>query len=415
MKLTAEIIAIGTEILLGDIVNTNAQVIARGLSEIGIDTYRQQVVGDNPKRLTEVLKEAYSRANLVITSGGLGPTEDDLSKETAAAFMGAELVMDETARGHIEEYMLRRGRTITDNNWKQALLPVGARAFYNPNGTAPGFALEKDERILIMLPGPPSELVGMFRNQVLPYLQKKTDSVMVSRTLHLCGKGESEVESILYEDMISMQNPTLSPYAKEGIVDLRITAKGADEAACREMIRPVEEKIRGIFGSVVFGADGDSLESVVISLLKEKGLKIATCESMTAGMIAARLANISGASDVLKGGFVTYTNEMKETFPEVKHETIETYGVVSEEVAGEMARGTALKCGTEVAVSVTGLAGPTGGSEKTPVGTVCVGVYLLGQTTTRTFHLMRLRNSNRELATVRALNLVRETVQSLSR
>ncbi len=403
----AEIIAIGTELLLGNIVNTNAAHLAEGLAAVGIDNYRQQVVGDNPERLTEALEAAYKRAEIVITSGGLGPTGDDLSKETAAAYFGRKLVMDEKARDHIREYMDNLGRKATDNQWKQAMLPEGAIPLYNANGTAPGFILEADGRTLIMLPGPPSEIVPMFDLQVLPYLKEKSGSMLISRTIHLTGIGEAAIESELHEEMLTMSNPTLAPYAKEGIIDLRISAKAESEEKAREMIEPVEAMIRQRFGNYVMGADDDTLESVVVTLLKERGWKIATAESLTGGWVAGRIVSFPGASEVFEGGFVTYSNEAKIALLGVKPETIERYGVVSEEVAGEMARGAAEKLGCEVAVATTGVAGPTGGTEKTPVGTVCFGVYVKGRIETSTVRYTRNRNSNRDFSVVGALNRVR--------
>ena len=406
-QLTCEIIAIGTEILLGDIVNTNASHMARGLASIGVNTYHQQVVGDNPQRLKEALQEAYQHANVVITSGGLGPTEDDLSKETGAEFFGLPLEMNEKARAHIEAYMNRTRRTITENNWKQAMLPQGCIPLYNDNGTAPGFILDKDQRILIMLPGPPSEIVPMFDEQVIPYLKSFSGQVMVSRTLHICGIGESSVEDKLHDQMLAMKNPTLAPYAKEGIVDLRITAKAATEQEARTMIRPVEDQIRSMFGNYVFGADEDTLEGTVVNLLEKRGWKIATAESCTGGWVSGRIVSFPGASAVLEGALVTYSNEAKMEHLNVRKETLDAYGAVSEQTAREMAEGAAKAFHTETAVSTTGIAGPTGGSREKPVGTVCSGLYVNGKVSAKTVHFSRRRNSNRQLAAVQALNLLR--------
>lgn len=405
--ITAEIIAIGTEILLGDIVNTNASHLARGLASLGINTYHQQVVGDNPERVLEAFETAYQTANLVITSGGLGPTGDDLSKEMGARYFGLELKEDANARAHIEKYMHRINRQITDNNWKQALLPDGSIPLYNHNGTAPGFILNHNHQILIMLPGPPSELIPMFDEQVMPYLRKLSEDVMVSRTLHICGTGESAVESRLHEEMERLTNPTLAPYAKEGIVDLRITAKAGSEEEAYQMIAPVEKEIRQIFGSQVFGADEDTLEGVVVELLKKKGWKTATAESCSGGWASGQLVNYPGASQVLEGGFVTYSNEAKEKLLGVKRETLERFGAVSVETAREMAEGAAKALHTETAISITGIAGPGGGTEEKPVGTVCIGVYCAGQVKAEKFHFSRNREANRRLSVVRAWNMLR--------
>ena len=409
MKLRAEIIAIGTEILLGDIVNTNASYIARGLALLGIDTFHQQVVGDNPARVKQAFEEAYRHANLVITSGGLGPTEDDLSKEMGAEYFGVPLVMDETAREHIAGYMVRRGRQITNNNWKQAMLPEGCIPLYNDNGTAPGFILAKNEKILIMLPGPPSEIVPMFDEQVIPYLRDLSDEVMISRTLHLCGMGESAVEDKLHDEMIAMTNPTLAPYAKEGIVDLRITAKAETEDQCREMIRPVEDHIRELFGDIVFGADGENLPGVVLELLREKQITLAVAESTCGGLIADRFVSQQGASDVFMGSVVAYSNRSKIQLLGVSRDTIEKYGAVSEETAREMADGACRVFGTSCAIAETGIADPMTISNK-PAGMVCYAIKVYEDYYTGTFYLSRQRNSNREIAATSTVNALRRSL-----
>ena len=413
--MTAEIIAIGTEILLGNIVNTNASFLAETLAALGINTYHQQVVGDNPERLREALKNAFETADLVITSGGLGPTEDDLSKETGAQFMGAKLVMDETARAHIEGYFTKKHLIPTPNNWKQAELPEGCTPFYNHNGTAPGFALEKDGRTLIMLPGPPSEIVPMVKECMIPYLRSRSDAVLVSRTLHTAGKGESALEAQFHDQMVSMTNPTLAPYAKEGMVDLRITARAKTEEEALSLIAPVEKDLCDLMGQDVLGIDEDTIESVVVDLLKQRHWTVATAESCTGGWVCGRLVNVSGASDVVNGGLVTYTNEMKQQLLGVKKETLDAYTAVSEQTAGEMAEGAARVFGTDTAVSVTGLAGPGEGMTDSfgkliPVGTICFGVYVKGKIDTFTVTYRRNRNSNREISTFKALDLLRRCI-----
>ena len=405
--MVAEIIAIGTEILLGDIVNTNAAYLSRGLAGIGINTYHQQVVGDNPQRLLEAFEAAYKTADIVITSGGLGPTGDDLSKEMGAQYFGVPLEEDAQARAHIEGYMHRLNRSITDNNWKQALLPKGCVPLYNHNGTAPGFILRQEEKVLIMLPGPPSELIPMFDEQVLPYLKSLSSEVLVSRTLHICGIGESAIESVLHEQMMNMKNPTLAPYAKEGVVDLRITARAASEAEARNLIEPVEAQIREQFGEQVFGADEDTLESVLVNLLEKRGYHVATAESCSGGWASGQLINYPGASAVVSGGLVTYSNEAKMTLLGVKEETLKAHGAVSAETAKEMALGAAKALQTETAISITGIAGPGGGTEEKPVGTVYIGVYCNGNCEAYRYQFSRNREANRRLSVVRALNHLR--------
>ncbi|MBR3393273.1 MAG: competence/damage-inducible protein A [Firmicutes bacterium] len=413
MKLKAEIIAIGTEILLGDIINTNASYIARGLALLGIDTFHQQVVGDNPARVKQAFEEAYRHANLVITSGGLGPTEDDLSKEMGAEFFGVPLYMDEIAKDHIAGYMLRRGRTITNNNWKQAMLPEGCIPLYNDNGTAPGFILSKDEKILIMLPGPPSEIIPMFDDQVIPYLRSISDEIMISRTLHICGMGESAVEDKLHDEMISMKNPTLAPYAKEGIVDLRITAKASSEEECRDMILPVEEHIREMFGDLIFGADGETLTDAVLQLLRDHDLTVSAAESSCGGLITDRFVRQSGVSDRLIGSVTAYSNPSKISLLGVKEDTLAKYGAVSEETAIEMAEGAARIFGTQAAVAETGIAEQTSSSK--PSGMVCVAVKVGDRIESETMVFSRRRNSNRELAAVYSLNLLRRVLMQVKK
>lgn len=408
---TAEIIAIGTEILLGDIVNTNSAHISRQLAKVGIGLYHQQVVGDNPERVLDAFRLGFSRADIIITTGGLGPTGDDLSKEMAARYFGVPMEEDAQARANIEERLNLRGMTITPNNWKQALLPKGARPFYNDHGTAPGFILDQGEgeerRILIMLPGPPSEMVPMFDEQVIPCLQELSDQILVSRTLHLCGIGESQVEYALHDLMESMENPTLAPYAKTGMVDLRITAKAQTEEEARDMIRPVEDHIRELFGRKVYGADADTLESVTARLLLDNHLTVSAAESCTGGLFSGRLINYNGISEAYMAGFITYSNEAKERMLGVPHETLVQYGAVSEQTARAMAEGAAKAAGTDAAVSITGIAGPGGGTPEKPVGLIYIGVHVKGRTLAYRINCTKSRQENRNAAVISAMNALR--------
>lgn len=406
-QMTAEIIAIGTEILLGDIVNTNASYIAKELAAIGVNTYHQQVVGDNPERVLEAFELAFGRSDVVITTGGLGPTGDDLSKEMGARYFGVPMEEDSEARRNIEDMLTRRGIEITPNNWKQALLPRGAKALYNQHGTAPGLILKKEHKILVMLPGPPSEMRPMFDEQVKPYLASLTDQVMVSRTLHLCGIGESTVEYQLHDLMETMTNPTLAPYAKTGMVDLRITARAVTVQEARENIRPVEQKIRDLFGNAVFGADEDTLESAVGKLLISNHMTVTTAESCTGGLVAGRLINYPGISQAYLSGFITYSNEAKERFLGVSHDTLVRYGAVSEQTAAEMAQGAARAAAADAAIAVTGIAGPGGGTLEKPVGLIYVGIYVKGRTSVHRLQFTKSRQENREGTVVAALNALR--------
>lgn len=409
---TAEILCIGTELLLGDIVNTNAAYLSQKLASLGISVYRQTVVGDNVERLKDALSEALSRADLVITSGGLGPTYDDLTKETVAAYFGREMHMDESVLSEIERYFtLRYGDLcrMTANNRKQALVPDGATVLKNPNGTAPGIAIEGEEgKTVMMLPGPPREFEPMVDAQVLPYLAKRRGEVFFSRNIHIMGMGESAIENELKELMLTSLNPTVAPYAKDGECRLRITARASDKDRAAALCDEVVEKIRQTaVGEHIYGIDVEKIEKALVEALAEKGLTVSCAESCTGGLIAKRMTDVAGSSTVFKGGAVTYTNEIKEAILGVKHETLEAYGAVSEPVAAEMAENVRMRFGTDIGISTTGYAGPGGGNEKNPVGTVYIGISTKqGTRVTRfAFSGMRSRAYIRTLAAGNALLL----------
>ncbi len=374
---SAEILSVGTELLLGDIVNTDAAFIARRLAALGINQYHQGVVGDNQERLEETLKMSLTRSDLVILTGGLGPTYDDLTKETAAKLMGRSMYLHEESLERLIARMAKRGVEITDNNRKQALMPEGAVIFRNDYGTAPGLAIEDETagKIIIMLPGPPRECEPMFREQVEPYLKKFSSRIFYSKIVNIFGMGESKVESALKDEMICSRNPTVAPYAKDGEVQLRVTASGSNEAECAILCDEEIEKIKATeVGKFIYGIDAGSLEEALVKELTSRNLKIACAESCTGGYVAKRITNVSGASSVLDGSIITYANRVKEQFVGVSHETLEVHGAVSEETAIEMARGVRKLFGADVGVSTTGVAGPSGGTEKKPVGRVYVGV-----------------------------------------
>lgn len=372
--MNAEILCVGTELLLGDIVNTNAAFLARELASLGIGCYYQSVVGDNPGRLRESLELALSRADIVITTGGLGPTYDDLTKETVAGLFGLEMRLHEPSLEKMRKFFRRIGREMTHNNEKQAMMPEGAEVFENDRGTAPGLAVEGGGRRVILMPGPPSEMTAMFENQVRPYLAKLSDSVLVSHGIHLFGIGESAVEDRLHDEMTSRTNPTVAPYAKEGEVLLRVTASAKTAEEAEEMIRPVVDEISGIFPEYVYGVDVGNLQTALARALKEKNMTIATAESCTGGLISARLTEIPGASEVFGCGVCAYSNETKTKLLGVSGETLAKRGAVSRECALEMARGIKVLAGADIGVSVTGIAGPDGGTEEKPVGLVYVAV-----------------------------------------
>ena len=356
MSHTAELIAVGTELLLGNIANTDAQMISEGLSQLGINVYYHTVVGDNPERVRQAMDIARQRADILITTGGLGPTCDDLTKVAVAQAFGRTLVYHEPSAQRIRDRFAAMGRPVTENNFQQAMIPEGATVLDNDWGTAPGVAFEADGVRVIMLPGPPRECRAMFTHRVIPYLKSLADGVIVSRTLKLFGIGESSMEAQLREEMEAMTNPTLAPYAKEGECELRITAKAADEEAARALIAPVEERLRARFGPLIYGADVPSLEAAVFQLLKEKGLTLGCAESCTGGLIAKRMTDLSGVSAVFRGGVVSYATEVKHTVLGVDQALLDEFGAVSEPVARAMAEGARRVLGCDLAVASTGAA-----------------------------------------------------------
>lgn len=374
MSATAEIICVGTELLLGDIVDTNSAHLSQGLAEIGIDLFHRETVGDNHDRLVCVLKNAIQSNDIVITSGGLGATCDDITKECVAEAMGLELVLHRPSLERIEEHYRRRDAVMTENNVKQAYLPEGAIVFDNDYGTAPITAVQKDGKTVIMLPGVPRELIPMFNEKIKPWLKEQfSDSAIVSRNLRLYGIGEAAAEDLLRDLMDSYTNPTVAPYAKTGEVLLRLTAKGRDEEECNRLIDPLQELVEERVGQYVYGVDVGSLEEAMSTVFREKGLTVAFAESCTGGMCAKRVIDLPGASKVIGMSVVTYSHEAKEKLVGVSPDTVRTHGVISEECAKEMAEGLLKLSGADVAVSVTGVAGPDPDEGK-PVGTVFVGV-----------------------------------------
>ena len=375
---TAEILCVGTELLLGDIVNTNAAFLSQRLAELGINVYRHTVVGDNPNRLKVALESALESADLVITSGGLGPTYDDLTKETVAEYFGRDMKEDAHSLGRIEEYFKRTGRVMTENNRKQAMMPEGAIIFDNDYGTAPALALcggEKNSKTVIMLPGPPVEIIPIFKEKVMPYLMERRQNVIASRNVHIFGMGESAVENEIAEIMKNSQNPTIAPYCKEGEVRLRVTASAKSEKEALDICDGAIEKItKTEVGKYIYGIDVESIERAAIAFLRENGLTLSCAESCTGGLISKRITDIPGCSDVFVGSCVTYANEAKIKLLGVSEDTLREWGAVSEQTAREMARGVRNALGTDIGVSVTGIAGPGGGTSEKPVGTVFLGI-----------------------------------------
>ena len=415
MSHNAELISVGTELLLGNILNTDAQFLSRELSKLGINVYYQTVVGDNPERLRQAVELARKRADIIITTGGLGPTCDDLTKQTLAAAFGKKLIFHEESAARIRDYFTRslHHTAMPENNLQQAMLPEGCVILRNDWGTAPGCIFQDDRCRVIMLPGPPSECQPMFRTWVEPYLRELSREVICSRTLKLFGMGESAVESLLRERMNTLQNPTLAPYAKTGEVELRITAKASCESDARALIQPVEEEVRGIFGDLIYGADVNNLEEVALAALKERSLTFSCAESCTGGLIAKRLTDLPGASAVFKGGAVTYWSEVKRDLLGVSQTLLDAEGAVSEAVACAMAEGARAAFGSDLAAAVTGVAGPDSDERGNPVGLVYVALATPEQTFCRKLHLGQTRERVRVSAAHHAFDLTRRYLQNL--
>ena len=414
--MTAELICVGTELLLGNIVNTNGAYIAQKCADLGLSMYYQSVVGDNMRRLCKCFRAALKRSDVVILCGGLGPTQDDLTKEAVARVLKRELVEDKKSRRHIEKFMkqyLRNtpGKAITQNNWKQALIPEGAIAVENDNGTAPGIIVEEGEKVAILLPGPPGELIPMFESKIYPYLHKRQPEIISSRTLKICGIGESQAETDIRDLIQKQKNPTVATYAKPGEVHIRLTARAVDEEEAQKLIEPVAIELRHRFGEALYTEREEmTLEGAVVELLKERGLTVTTVESCTGGALSARIVDVPGASEVLKQGFVTYSNKAKRKLVKVKKSTLKEQGAVSRKCAKEMAEGGAAAAGADGALSVTGFAGPQGGTDRYPVGTVFIGCCFKGKTRVKECHFNGDRSSVREQAVVNALVLLRQCI-----
>lgn len=405
----SEIICVGTEILLGDIVNTNSQYISKNLNELGLSVLYHTVTGDNPLRLKEAFKQAFDRSDIIIATGGLGPTQDDLTKETAAELMGVEL---ETNDEWMQKLQTMFGDRMTPNNIKQAYVPRGAIMLKNDNGTAPGIIIETEDKLkaIILLPGPPKEMVPMFDKQVLPYLMKKSGKSFYSRYYMITGYGESALEYKLIDIIDKQTNPTIATYAKENGVLLRVTANAKNKEEADVLIDKYEEIINSRVGDGIFANEDVSLSKVMIDLLKKNNLKLAVAESCTGGVITSSITENPGASEVLYGGFVTYSNEAKMKVLGVKKETLDTFGAVSEQTAVEMVQGLILLSGADAAVAVTGIAGPGGGSEEKPVGLAYISIYFKGEITTKKVNYAFRRKMHQIRVGNEALNMLRHKI-----
>lgn len=414
--MVVELISVGTELLMGNIVNTNAAYLSEKCAQLGLSVYHEVTVGDNKQRLSEVIRTAAERADVLILSGGLGPTQDDLTKETVAEVFGKKLKEDPHTKKRIEEYFKDREdfAVIPENNWKQAEIIEGCRVLDNSNGTAPGLIAENDQGVkAVLLPGPPNEMIPMFEEQVMPYLRELCPYSIYSVMVKTCGIGESAVEMQLLDLIEDQDNPTIATYAKTGEVHIRVSARAESGEKARELMKPILTKMmRKLSGHIYTMDEHETLEESVVALLKKYDLTLAAAESLTGGMFSARIVNVPGASDVLKGSFVTYTNKAKRKMLGVKKTTLMKHTAVSREVAEEMAKGAAAEISADVAVSMTGIAGPDGGTEEQPVGLVYIACLAKGKVTVKKYQFKGNRQKIRENAVVAALNLVRKCVVS---
>ena len=402
-----ELISVGTEILLGDILNTDAQFLSIELAKLGISVIHQSTVGDNRERLLTQLKEAADRSDIIILSGGLGPTPDDLTKEVCCEFFGKKMFLHEPTVEKIKTYFSTKGMKMAQNNLKQAMLPKDCVIFPNDNGTAPGMAIEKDGVHILVLPGPPRELKPMFRNCAVPYLMQFSDRIIVSHNIRTFGIGESLMAERV-NDLFDAENPTVAPYAKDGEALLRVTAMARTKEEAENLCKPVINEIKSRLDGFVYGVDYTCIEEAVIEKLKEKHMKVATAESCTGGLIAKRITDVPGASEVFDCGIISYANEIKHRVLGVSEDDLNKYGAVSEPVARQMAQGALKVSGADIAVSVTGIAGPDSDSTNKPVGLVYIGladrdnVWVMELRTSR-----KDRSYNRYVSASNALNMIR--------
>lgn len=426
--MTVELISVGTELLLGNIINTNANYLSIQCARLGFSLYHQVTVGDNETRLREAIRTAITRADIIILTGGLGPTTDDITKETLAKVLGRKLIMDEHSREKILSYYKRIDSNdinngipeglekITKINWKQALKIKDSIVIDNDNGTAPGYIVEDNKKIFLLLPGPPAEMIPMFENHMLPYLLKFQDKVFLTKMVKICGIGESKAETMIMDLIEAQSNPTIAPYAKNGEVHFRITAGANNIEEASALINPVIKEIEARFGDNIYTTDENvTLEETVVKLLLRHELTISTAESCTGGLLSGRIVNVPGASDVFMEGFITYSNNAKIKYLNVNPETLSTYGAVSEQTAKEMAVGCAKLSGSDVSIAVTGIAGPGGGTADKPVGLVYLSCYICGKTFVGKRHFKGSREKIRERSVVAALDLIRRSIKEIYR
>ena len=414
MSHTVEILSVGTELLLGNIANLDAQILSQGLSALGLNVYWHTVVGDNPQRAREAVSIAKKRADIILTTGGLGPTTDDLTKETAAAAAGKKLCLHQPSLERIQSYF--NEKQVSINQEKQAGLPEGCHVLQNDNGTAPGCAFQAENgSTILMLPGPPSELEPMLLHYAVPYLKQRQEFTIVSHNVRIYGRGEAPVAQMM-DDLMNGENPTLAPYANEGECYLRVTAKAHSQQEADALCQPLIQEIKNRLGGFVYGVDVDSLEALVVQLLAGQGKTLATAESCTGGLLSKRLTDVAGSSQVFHMGVVTYANQAKEQLLGVPRQVLEAHGAVSPETARAMAQGIVRASGSHLGIGITGIAGPQGGTAEKPVGLIYIALSdgkdtwvvkrsPIGRTKSRDWH--------RHCAASQALDMVRRYLTGL--
>lgn len=406
------ILSVGTEILMGQIVNTNATYLSKELNDIGIDVMYHHTVGDNPKRLTETLDLIFRDCDLVITTGGLGPTQDDLTKETVAGYMNDELVLDENSLQSLKKSFEKSKRKMTDNNLKQAYLPSRSVVFANLHGTAPGFALENEGKTVICLPGPPREMKEMYEKSARAYLQKKSDKKIVYRLIRTFGIGESQLETELLDIINGQTDPTIATYAKEGESYIRVASKRDTYSEAMDAIEDVMKKIRSCIGKYIYSEDNEDLHVVVADMLMKKNITVASAESITGGLFAKTLTDIPGVSGIFKEGLVTYQENAKIRELGVKSETLDEFSAVSEEVAKEMVEGLYKKTGCDICISSTGVAGPGDDDRGNPVGLVFIGLRYNGKIKVTKMNMRDAgRAQNRNRVMLKMMHLIYEVIK----
>lgn len=393
--MNCELIAIGTELLLGNIANTNGKFLSNELANIGINVYRHTVVGDNKDRLIEVIDDAFKRCDLIITTGGLGPTKDDLTKEAISEYFDCPLELFEDEKAKLEGLFKNSNYVLSQNNYRQVYFPKDSIPLNNNHGTASGCLIEKNGKYLAMLPGPPKECTNMYRDSLLPHLLKFSEDIFISKYINFIGIGESQLEEMLLPLIERQTNPTIAPYAKGGYVSIRVTAKCKNAIDGEKLIEPITKEIQDLVEQNIYSYEDITPPQALVNLLLEKNLTISSAESITGGLFASSIISISNASKVINESYITYSNEAKTRILGVSEDTLKKHGAVSPEVAKEMAIGLKKATGADIAVSFTGIAGPTGETKEKPVGLVYIGINYKNNTYTYKYNFRGNRDNVR--------------------